>query len=34
MRNCSPGQAWDGHSDTVIVRLDSLFRMVTKDYLK
>jgi hypothetical protein len=27
-----PGQAWDGHSDMVIVRLASLIRMVTKDY--
>jgi hypothetical protein len=26
------GQAWDGHSDMVIVRLASLIRMVTKDY--
>src|SRR5437870_4438858 len=28
------GQAWDGHSDTVIVRLDSPISMVTKGYQK
>ena len=32
IRATAPGQAWDGRSDTVIVRLASQNRMVTKGY--
>ena len=34
IRATAPGQAWDGRSDTVIVRLASQNRMVTKGYRK